>query len=371
MKSKKNNINFLVVPALMLSVFLGACGSTGTNSKTDTLVKAANKYVTLGDYKGVEVSADKATEDPTDDELNAYIDDTLIKSASAYIADSSKTTVGENDIVNVDYTGLLDGTAFDGGTATNVNLDVAGNCDPTSGTTYIDGFTSGLVGANVGDTIDCPVTFPSNYGAADLAGKDVIFRFTINYIGVPATHDNLTDEYVKTNFNQDTVADFYEYAKTQYKSSQESDYESALRQAVMDTVVNNATISDIPDEVIDFEVERYKKSFMMSNSLESESDMESYLSSNYSMSLSDFEDSIRTSEKENIDKELVFLAVAEKENIKADGEDYDAYLKNLVSSQGVSSEDELYKTYMPKDQIEDYYRISTAIDFCVDNAKTD
>lgn len=355
---------------LSASLFLTACGSGSSSS--DSLSAAAKKYVKLGDYKGIEVTVDKTADaDPTDDELNTYIDDTLIKNTAPYMADPSKSVIGEDDIVNVDYMGLLDGNPFDGGTASDVNLDIKNNCDPVSQSGYIDGFTSGLVGHSVGETVDCPVTFPTNYQATDLAGKDVVFRFTVNFIGMAATHENLTDDYVKTNFGKDTVADFLDYAKEQYKNDASDDYDSELKSAVTSAVVNNAEVGDVPDSLIDSETSRYIKAFMLSNSLSSDSDLESFLSSNYNMSLSDFESTVKQSQSENIEKELIFMAIAEKEGIEAKGDDYNSYVSNIMMNNGYSSEDEIYQKYMPKDMLQDYYRINAAIDFCTKNAKAD
>ena len=186
-----------------------------------------------------------------------------------------------------------------------------------------------------------------------------------------ANHENLTDDYVKTNFSKDTVADFLDYAKEQYKNDASDDYDSELRTAVTNAVVNNAEVGDVPDSLIESETERYIKAFKAANSLDSDSDLESYLSSNYNMSLSDFESSVKQSQSENIEKELIFMAIAEKEGIEAKGSDYDDYLSNLVLNNNYSSKDELFKKYMPEDMVQDYYRINSAIDFCVKNAKAD
>ena len=121
-----------------------------------------------------------------------------------YTADPDKTTVEEGDIVNVDYVGKLDGTAFNGGTAQNQNIDVYQNASAT-GTGYIDGFTDGLKGASVGDVIDCDVTFPDDYGNTDLAGKAVVFTFTVNSIQKEMTIDDVDDAFAKEQFQVDTV----------------------------------------------------------------------------------------------------------------------------------------------------------------------
>lgn len=367
MKTKvKNNLRAISLTALAFSMtFLTSCGSS------DDLASASQKYVKLGDYKGVEVSVEKPNEDPTDAEVNDYIDDTLIKNTAAYAKDDSKTVIAEDDIVNVDYMGLLDGDPFDGGTASDVTLDVKNNCDPVSGSGYIDGFSSGLVGHSVGETVDCPVTFPSDYSATDLAGKDVIFRFTINYICVAMTHENLTDEYVKTNFEKDTVADFMDYARGQLISDNESEYQSNLRTAVMSAVENNAEVDDVPDSLIDQETERYKKAFMSANDLNTDADLESFISRNYGLSHTDFEKQLRSQQVDSIDRELVFMAIAEKEGIKAEGEEYENYMSDMMLQNNYSSAEEAYKEFLPEDMMKDYYRINKAIDFCVDNAKVD
>ena len=91
------------------------------------------------------------------------------------------------NLVNIDYTGKLDGVAFQGGTATNQVVQV------NDGTGYIDGFCIGIAGHEVGKTFDVNVTFPENYGSTDLAGKEVVFTMTLNCIYAT----ELTDEIAK------------------------------------------------------------------------------------------------------------------------------------------------------------------------------
>ena len=93
-------------------------------------------------------------------------------------------------VVNIDYMGMLDGVAFDGGTAAGVTLFIS---DYQNG--YIPGFTDGIIGHAIGETFDVPVTFPENYGATDLAGKAVIFQMTLNYICDMTLTDEMVAEY--------------------------------------------------------------------------------------------------------------------------------------------------------------------------------
>lgn len=105
----------------------------------------------------------------------------------------------------MDYTGYLDGDAFDGGSATDTMIDVANNCDATQKTNYIDGFSDGLVGAKVGDEVSSDVTFPENYQSSDLAGKKTTFKFKIKGIYKPVTMDTLTDDMVADAFTEQKI----------------------------------------------------------------------------------------------------------------------------------------------------------------------
>ena len=93
----------------------------------------------------------------------------------------------KGDVVNIDYVGTVDGVAFDRGSATGVNVFIS-----EFDNNYIPGFIDGIIGHTVGETFDVPVTFPQNYGSADLAGKDAIFTMTLNGI----CDMTLTDEQV-------------------------------------------------------------------------------------------------------------------------------------------------------------------------------
>ena len=114
------------------------------------------------------------------------------------------------DVVNIDYCGKLNGVAFEGGTATGVQLFVSDYFD----TGYIPGFTKGIAGHVVGDTFDVPVTFPENYHATDLAGKEVVFTMTLNGIGNLVLTDEQVQEYKENDYT--TYAQWLEAEKEVY-----------------------------------------------------------------------------------------------------------------------------------------------------------
>ena len=137
-----------------------------------------------------------------------------------------RDTVQEGDYVKVDYTGYLDGEAFDGGSATDVMLDVDNNYDVTNQNPYIDGFCDGMVGSKVGSEISTDVTFPDNYNEK-LGGKKTTFKIKIKGIYEPVTMDTLTDDMVADAFsaqNISTKKDLKEYVRKVMESQAKNSY---------------------------------------------------------------------------------------------------------------------------------------------------
>lgn len=168
-------------------------------------IDVTKQVTSLAEYNGIKLDMDSSLE-VTEDAMNNYLT-TLLSGygAEAFEEDKDHDVVEKNDIVKVDYTGYKDGEKFQGGEASDQYLDVAGNCMAGGGTGFIEGFTDGLVGAKVGETVSSPCTFPEDYMAEELAGQDVVFEFKVKAICKPVTFDSLTDEKVIEIFNNDTL----------------------------------------------------------------------------------------------------------------------------------------------------------------------
>ncbi len=126
--------------------------------------------VTLGKYKGVKVDTDSKSFKETYDE---YIASDV--EAGGFYIQKTEGTVAKGDTANIDYTGKKDGVAFDGGTAEGHDLEIGSG-------SFIPGFEDGLIGKQIGSTVDINLTFPEEYQAEDLAGKAVVFTVKINYV---------------------------------------------------------------------------------------------------------------------------------------------------------------------------------------------
>ena len=356
-------------------VLTAGCGNTSQKTEkkssgdaTATEYKAGD-YVTLGKYKGVTVTLTKSYK--ADDAAVKDYEDTLITNAGGFTKDSSQTTVQKDSIVNVDYKGMKDGVAFDGGTASDVTIDVANNKDASSGTGYIDGFTDGLVGAKVGEAVDSKVTFPEDYQSAELAGQEVTFEFKVNYICKKLTADSVDDDFLKKNFHVDSKDAFSDYAKKKLEENNESEKTSDTRQLVMDAVNKNSKVKSFPKGLIAERTQNLKKQYMTQNGI-TQDQWKDFLEQNGTTE-EKFDEQVKKTVENNVTTELIFTAIADKENIKPDESGFKSYVSNLMSSAGSSDENSLYKQYgssasSGKTYLQMIYRVNKALEFCVDNA---
>ncbi|MDF2486627.1 MAG: trigger factor, partial [Herbinix sp.] len=152
-------------------------------------------FIKLGQYKGIEVTVTKL--EVTDANVDTAIqEDLTAHTTNEEITD--RTDVQNGDIANIDYEGLKDGVAFEGGTATATDLTIGSN-------QFIPGFEEKLIGTKVGDKVEIELTFPEDYSnSPELAGQDVVFKVTVNAIKKEVVPE-LNLEYVQANTDYDTV----------------------------------------------------------------------------------------------------------------------------------------------------------------------
>lgn len=343
----------------MITALAAGCGNSKNNSTDGTesveagtengfvtasadITYNVDDYVKLGDYMDVAVTLNEADYQVTDDDVNNYADQ-MIAYYKPFLPDDSHTVVEADDFVDVDYVGKKDGEAFDGGSAEGQIIDVAGNCDATSGNGYIEGFSEGLIGASVGDTVDHEVTFPDDYSNEDLKGQTVTFTFTINAIDRKVTRDMIDDSYVKDNFDSDSVDDFYSDIRTVLNQQAENGKETDIRSKVVDAVMDKCSV-ELPDGLLDARLEEYIDGFTKQNCTNGIT-LADYLQQNYNTNEDDFRKQCRTYMEDNLKQELVFEAIVNKENIQFDEDKFNDYISMVVKNGGFDSEDTLYETY--------------------------
>jgi trigger factor len=311
-------------------------------------------YVTLGEYKGLNVSLDemKVTDEDVEEEI-AY----NLRLAEIY--DSlEEGTVQEGDVANIDYEGKLDGEAFDGGTSKGYDLEIGSG-------TFISGFEDGLIGVAVGDTVDLNLTFPENYSNEELAGQDVVFTVTVNEI--KRTPD-LTDEHAETlSDGEYTDADSYRASvREDLEADMESQKDSTVKSELLRQISENSEISDYPQDLVDYGVASMKSYYTQMAEMYS-MEFEDFMSTYFGMDEETFMEEAAEVVKESLEQELLLKAIAETEGIEVSAEDYQAGCERYMESYGYESQEEFEAAYG-----EEVIRISIlqedVLEFLVENA---
>ena len=357
---KKRTI-FLAAGLCMLALFAG-CGKDKADNNGENN-NSAEEYVTLGEYNGIELSVEKS--EITEEDVKLYIE-SILAYYPAY-ENTDKTVVENGDIVNIDYEGLLDGVAFSGGTAQDQILEIGSG-------SFIDGFEDGLIGANVGDSLALNLTFPDPYeNNPDLAGQAVVFNVTVNAIvqKVEMTYDTMTDEYVAENlstvFGYDTAQGLKDGVMEYMNSSNEATAESNARTALITKLGEICTINELPEGLLDERVNEYEEQFAAMCQEQYGMEVADYLETYYQTTEEDFHTETEEYMKENIELELILLAIAEKEGVEADEEGYQEYVAALISNYGFESEEALIEEY-GEDYIKDSYLCNKVVDTLLEKA---
>ena len=198
-------------------------------------------YVDLGDYKGIELT--KSITKVTDDEVTNEMESKAVELTG------SDVTVEDGDTAIIDFVGKLNGVAFDGGTASNYELEIGSG-------SFIDGFEDGLIGVKKGDTVDLNLTFPESYQSTELAGKDVVFTVTVNGV---KRKPQLNDEWLAANTNYATLAEFAAETKQKLEDAAETTASNTLESSGLDQVISNSTVKKYYKSLIEQGESQYEK----------------------------------------------------------------------------------------------------------------
>lgn len=198
---------------------------------------ATKPEVTLGDYKGVEVPKTEIA--VTDEEVDAEVKKEQDKNSRTVVVEDRAAANG--DITTIDFEGFVDGVAFDGGKGSDYALTLGSG-------TFIPGFEDQLVGANTGDHVEVKVTFPEEYQAKELAGKEAVFQCDVKKIETKEVPE-LDDEFAKDVSEFDALAEYKEDVKKNLTEKKEKEARTAKENAAVDKAIENAQM-DIPDLMI-------------------------------------------------------------------------------------------------------------------------
>ena len=291
--------------------------------------------VKLGEYKGLTYTETDVS--VSDDEVESQINSTLTAHATAeQITDRA---VEDGDTVNIDFEGKIDGKTFDGGTASGASLTIGSG-------TFIDGFEDGLIGVKPGDKTTLKLKFPDEYKTnTDLAGKDVTFDVTVNYIKGDDIVPELDDDFVK-GLNIDGVSNVKEYrayVKSQLQANKESEAEKSKQSELLQQAVDNAEIKEIPEELVTQYATQYTdyyKQYASYFGLE----LSDFLTQYMNQTEEEFNQSAQDYGKERAGYMLVVSAIAKAEKVDVDAL-YDEKVAQYAEQSGYADAATLEKDY--------------------------
>ena len=290
-------------------------------------------YVTLGEYQNLTVEEEPKAE-VTEEDVDSYIERQLINNYDP-VEVTEDRAVQENDTVNIDYTGYLDGEAFDGGSAQGQDLLIGSG-------SFIDGFEDGLIGHKKGETVSLDLTFPEDYSPnPDLAGQAVVFEVTINSISEPA---QLTDQWVAANTDYSTAEEYRNAQKESLVQQTDNEYESQVKSDLIQQVTENSEIKDYPEEAL------------KDLKTDIETQMDNLYTSTYGVSLDEYLESQGISQEEAdqsfdetaksyLSQYMITQAILDAEGITLTEADYEKALDEFAQLSGFSDGEAIKSMY--------------------------
>lgn len=316
---------------------------------------AVKPEVTLGEYKGVEV--EKASEEVTDAEVSAEL--IRIQDQNSRIITIEDRGVEDGDQTVIDFKGMIDGAAFEGGEAEDYSLTIGSH-------SFIDTFEEQLIGKNVGETCEVNVTFPTEYHAKNLAGKPAVFEVTIKEIKHKELPE-LNDEFASEVSEFETLDEYKADLKKNLEERKKKEAVTLNEDKVVEAVVANASM-DIPEPMLKAQAE----SMIQENARRMQSQgisLDQYMQYT-GMTMDMLRDQMKPQAERRIKTRLVLEAVAEAENIEVTEEQMDEELKKMADA--YKMEVDKLKEYMgdfEKEQMKKDLAVQAAVDFLVAEAK--
>ena len=316
---------------------------------------AVKPEVTLGQYKGVEV--EKADASVSAEDVEAELK--KVQEQNARLLTVEDRGVEDGDQTVIDFEGFVDGKGFEGGKAEDYPLTIGSH-------SFIDTFEEQLIGKKIGEECEVNVTFPTEYHAADLAGKPATFKVTVKEIKVKELPE-LNDEFASEVSEFDTLDEYKKDVEKKLVEKKEIEANSKNEDAVVAKVVENATM-EIPDKMIDAQAENMVQD--MARRMQSQGlSLDMYLKYT-GMTVEQMKEQARPDAEKRIRTRLVLEAVAKAENIQISDEKVDEEVAKMAEA--YKMEVEKLKSYMSESdvkQMKEDLAVQQAVDLLVAEAK--
>ena len=303
--------------------------------------------IKLGDYKklGYKVEEVKVEDKDVDDDIAKLLD----RKADLELKEDG--AVEDGDTAVIDFEGFLNGEAFEGGKGENYDLVIGSH-------TFIPGFEEQLVGMKAEESKDINVTFPQDYQAENLKGKEVVFKVTVHEIKKKVL-PVLDDEFVKEQKIKDvnTVDELKAYTKDYLTKQKESEATRKAEENLMDKLAGITEV-EIPEIMVSTELDSMIQQYeqrMMSQGLSLKQFMELT-----GQTMEGLRDSMKDDATKRIKLNLALSEIAKKENIEVTDDDINAEYEKFASMYGMKVEE--VKQYIPADNLKDDLKLQKTLD---------
>ncbi len=320
---------------------------------TITITVTAYPEFEVKDYKGVEI--EKVENAVTDEDINKELEALQSRNARMVIAERPAK---EGDTVLIDYSGFVGEEQFEGGTAERQPLKIGSN-------TFIPGFEEQLVGCSAGDEKDVLVTFPEEYHAEDLAGKEAIFKCKVHEIKEEEKPE-LNDDFAKDVSECDTLEELKKETREKLEKSAEAAAVSEMKNAVLEKIFN-ANEVEVPAVMVEDEIDNMMQEFDQQLRYQG-LDLQKYFQY-LGKEAKDFREELREDATKKTKTRMLISAIADAEKIEVTQEELDKELE-LMSIQ-YKLEVEQIKSMLGAENfaaLEKDIKMRKAVDFTFDNA---
>lgn len=307
--------------------------------------------IEIGEYKGLKAEKTPVKVDAA--EVNAEINAMAERNARMVAVEDRAAKKG--DTVVIDFEGFQDGKAFDGGKAEGHSLELGSG-------QFIPGFEDQIIGKNIGEEFDVNVTFPEEYGAKELAGKEAVFKVKLHEIKVrelPAVDDEFAKDVSEFDTLKELKADLKKKALERKQKAADEAIENALVQQIVDSIKG-----EIPEAMFENRLEQSVEEFayrLQSQGL----NLETYLKYTNS-NIEDFKKTFRPQAEGQVKFRLALEKIVELENITPSEKDIADQYEKMAKDYGVDVDK--VKSAIPEEELVKDLAVGKAIDFVKENA---
>lgn len=306
--------------------------------------------IEVGEYKGIK--AKKKAVRVTEKEINEEI--SKLQERNSTIEPVEEKEAAEGDICDIAFEGFVDGEVFDGGQADNFDLTIGSG-------QFIPGFEDQIIGHKAGDEFDVVVTFPEDYGAENLAGKEATFKVVLHEVKVKVLPE-LDDEFAKDVSEFDTLADLKADEKKKIKERKQQEAENDFENAVIDALIEGMQ-GEIPEQMIEARIDENIKQFEQNLQMQG-LNLETYVKYTGG-DVSALRESLKPQSERQVKIRLCLDKIAALENIEITQEEVDAEMQKYADAYKL--ELDVIKSAIPADDVKADLAAEKAMQLVKDN----